>query len=486
MQRRSRTNRTRTAHSPFRRTKVVAAGGLMTLAALAVLPMPGSSAESIAAEAAAVDPGQGTAIGQTWKIDPKAAGLSIGLTFGQALAGHQNKVAKAASQAINFGVIGTTLGGEPCKPDSEPTWPREKQPKPLTVDSREEGAAEGKTEYEDHIHDSPKFGRGPWKKQVKANDTPLGEAVTTTGPIGIEGVLEIGGGVARSVSGIVGGARVAQSTVDIQHINLATVVKLSDIRWEATYNSTTAEGVVGRFTIGYTEIGGTSTPTNDPSVVIDSANVALAPFGLKMTAPKAYEAGGVLFVQPLTIGVVPNPSRDRVAGQLIDGIQPIREPLFEAMLEQDCDSADLITVFDIVVGSMTGAGEFGIELGGVQATSGEIPETGFDLGGGGNDFIFDPGTPPIPGIEGSFSPGISSGGGTTYTGTATATPRTPITRQTNPRRLDTFKPAASFKGARGGAMAGVGLATLALLALFAEGDRRKMRRAQRQTLSTEE
>jgi hypothetical protein len=35
-------------------------------------------------------------------------------------------------------------------------------------------------------------------------------------------------------------------------------------------------------------------------------------------------------------------------------------------------------------------------------------------------------------------------------------------------------------GKRGGAMAGVGLGCLALLLLVAEGDRRKMRRAQRE------
>lgn len=474
--------------SPFRRTKAVAAGGLLMLAALAVLPMPRSGAETEpAAAAAAVEPGQGTSIGQTWKIDPKAAGLSIGITFGQALAGHQNKVAKAASQAINLGVIGTTMGGAPCDPsEEEPTWPRDKQPQPLTVDSREEGAADGKSEYEDHIHDSPKFGYGPWRKQVKANDTPFGEAVTTTGPIGIQGVLEIGAGVARSFSGVVDGARVAQATVDIDHINLATVVKLGGIRWEATYNSSAAEdGVSGRFTIGHAVIGGTSSPTHDPSKAIDEANKALLPFGLKVTPPKAYQAGGVLFVQPLTIGVVPNKDRDTTAGAVIKGIQPIREPLFEEMIKADCDAADLITIFDIAVGSITGAGEFAIELGGVQATSGDIPDPGYDLSGGG--FVFDPGIPGVPGIEGSFVPGVTSAGGTAYSGAPTPTARAATTRQSNPQRAaETFTPAASFKGTRGGAMAGVGLATLALLVLFAEADRRKMRRAQRQILTTEE
>src|SRR4051794_38692198 len=82
----------------------------------------------------------------------------------------------------------------------------------------------------------------------------------------------------------------------------------------------------------------------------------------------------------MSIGVVPNAQRDAVAGAVIGGIQPIRKALVDALLEQSCKNASYVTIFDLVVGSVTGAGEFALELGGVQATSSEIPKNGFALG----------------------------------------------------------------------------------------------------------
>src|SRR5207237_5536889 len=84
-----------------------------------------------------------------------------------------------------------------------------------------------------------------------------------------------------------------------------------------------------------------------------------------------------------------------------------------------------------------------------------------------------PGTAATPSLRGgaaqSTTNGATSTAGTTPAaggGTGSASPT----------------PAAAVlpKGARGGALAGVGLAGLALLAAMAEGDRRKMRRAQRE------
>jgi hypothetical protein len=444
------------------------------MAATAALPMPKLGAQT----APSVEPGQGQAIAQGWKIDPKTGGLSFGFTFGQGLAGHQNKVARAVSQAINTGVIGGTMAGPNCD-GGPPTWPRDQQPQPLEVDSRDEGAAAGKNATD--------YGSPTFNKFARASDKPLAESVTTMQPFVIPGVLSIGGGVTRTTSGIVNGERQAIATVDIAEVNLATVVKLSDLHWEATYRSSgPGEGVVGKFTVGHAVINGVSTPATDPALLA-RANDALKLFGFKLIEPKAYQTGGVLFVDPLAIGVVPNEARDQVAKQIVDNTDDYRKRLFDEILARECDAADLISVFDIASGSMTGAGEFTINLGGAQASSSIIPKTGFSLEGVALESFLD-------GFEpggGTFTAPESIANATTsYTGPAA--PAAPTTRRavTNPgsrRQAINAEPAsATFKGTRGGAMAGVGLATLLLLALVAEGDRRKMRRAQREVPVTEE
>ena len=450
---------------PWRRVVATAAAGVTTMAVIAFVPSGASAAD---------EPGVGTAIAQTIKADPKAGGLSLGITFGQALAGHQNLVAQASSQAINLGVIGTTLGSEGCD-GSDPTMPSDQQPQPLRVDSRDPGADKGKTETEN----------GAFTKSVKANGTPYGEAVTTTAPYSIAGIMKVGGGTSTTHSGLVKGVREAQATVEISSLDLAGVVHLGSMRWEATYRSTGDKKVTGTFTIGSASANGQALPTNDPSKTLDAANTALKLLGVQLVPPIAHESGGVLFVSPLAIAVVPNAQRDAVAGAVIGGIQPIRKALTDALLEQSCKNASYITIFDLVVGSVTGAGAFALSLGGVQASSSEIPKNGFSLGdaqyslgGGGAAAVpsFDAG-----GASGSSSftgsaPEATSGGSTGGSGGGGSSAGTPIATKT----------AAAFKGRRGGGLAAAGVSALGLLAALAEGDRRKMRRAQREIPDTEE
>src|SRR4051812_33966723 len=192
-----------------RRTRLAAAISAALLGAAFV------ASYATAPASAATDPGQGNAIAQTQKIDRKAGGLSLGFTFGQALAGHQNEVAQASSQAINLGVIGSTLGSEGCD-GSAPTYPSDQQPQPLRIDSRDKDADKGKTETEN----------GAFTKSVKATSTPYGEAVTTTSGYSIAGVMTVGGGVATTHSGLVHDAREAQATVEIDSLDLAGQIHL--------------------------------------------------------------------------------------------------------------------------------------------------------------------------------------------------------------------------------------------------------------------
>src|SRR4051794_2189715 len=172
----------------------------------------------------------------------------------------------------------------------------------------------------------------------------------------------------------------------------------------------------------------------------------------------------------MSIGVVPNAQRDAVAGAVIGGIQPIRKALVDALLEQSCKNASYVTIFDLVVGSVTGAGEFALELGGVQASSSEIPKNAFSLGSasyslgggsaGGADFS----------LGGDSTSGSSVGSGdTSFTGTAPDASGGAAGDSGGTdgggggaRRLATT-PASALTGKRGGGLAVAGLASLGLV-----------------------
>ncbi len=101
---------------------------------------PGSASSSHAATSL----GTATADATTFQVDPRQAQLSVGITFGTADATYTNDTARASSQGVNLGTIGTTLAAEGCD-GGAPTLPADKQPQPLVVDSRDPGAVNGRT-----------------------------------------------------------------------------------------------------------------------------------------------------------------------------------------------------------------------------------------------------------------------------------------------------------------------------------------------------
>jgi hypothetical protein len=431
--------------------------------------------------AGGLQPGRGMALAETEKVDPRTGSLSLGITMGRSIAGHQNTVAQASSQAVDLGIIGTTAASQACD-GGDPTLPADKQPQPIQVDSRQSNSHQ--VSDQDQLSGVPI----PSRREATATPAPFGEAITTTAPIDIAGLIHIGQGVSHTTSGLVddGKTRVATATVDIDGITFPGGISMAGLHWEATWSSADQNPGKGTFTIGSASAGGQSLPTNDPSAVLTGINAALQPLGYAVKPPTASNRGGTAYVDPLTVEVFPSPTRDALANGLFGGIQPIREDLFQALLKQDCKNSTYITIFDIAVASMTGGGSFSLIFGGVQASSGEALNNQYCLGCGGN-------SSPILGTSNSNSV-LSSSTPTLGTNKATGSPSTPSSSSSGgggggaPAATAAVTPAASTKGkgARGGALAGVGLASLALLGLMAEGDRRKMRRAQREIPQFEE
>lgn len=446
----------------FRRTMAVGAVWALGMASLVVSSAPASGQ-------AGVEPGTGSAYAQGYKIDPRSGRLSFGLTYGMSLSGHQNTVAVGEARSLDLGVIGTTLAGAGCD-GGDPTLPTEDQPQPLVVRSGEDGAASGRTETENGV-----------EKQASADSTPLATSVAITAATGDRAAVLIGSTRSETSSGVIDGVRVARATTVVSEISVAVdALVIKGLRWEAAWQSAPQEKVSGSFTIEGIEIAGQAQPMSGDAVQdLAQANALVAPLGIEISPPTVRNESGISFVDPLRIGIVPSEARDGVVGGVVGALQPVREALVDALIDFDCGNASYITIADLALGSVTGAGSLNIELGGVTATSADLGATSL-LGA-----LPPPPAPsaPVPtDSSGSVGTGGSTGssaGGSSDSGGSGAV--TPV--DTQPAASNTSETASTplerIAGSRGGPLVLVGLGGLLLLGALAELDRRKMRKAQR-------
>lgn len=448
-----------THRSSYRRTKRMALA--VTTAALTVFLTtdPGAAASS-AAEPFNNGTGSATALG--YKVNPTNGNLSFGITVGESIAGHQNTAATGQSRAINLGVIGVTLAAEACD-GGDPTWAESEQPQPVIARTGEEGAAAGKTDYEQG------FPLGI-EKFAQANDKPWAQAITTIAPLGDPRAVFINGGRTISSSGIVNGnTREAIARTELGSVSLGGgVIKLNGLVWEAINRTGAVNESTGTFSVGSIEIAGQKqTLPGDGLQQIEALKVLLAPLGFDITPPKIRAAQGVEFVDPLVIGVVPSQQRDGITGPIVSALQPLRQQIVDALVAQDCGNSTYVTVADIVLGSVTGAGALGLELGGVQATTASIKA--FEFGGLPSFTLPGPTTLPTLPLIPEVAPTPPAVAPAPAAGEAPGS-----SRSSSPT-----KPVVSLSGSRGGWLAVIGGLGIALMLATAEADRRKMQHALR-------
>jgi hypothetical protein len=448
--------------SAYRRTKRTALAVAAVAIVVGVATEPGSAAPT----ETPFNKGTGSATALGYKVNPTNGNLSFGITFGEAIAGHQNTAATGQSRAINLGVIGVTLAGEGCD-GGDPTLPNDQQPQPVIARSGEDGAAEGKTETE-----KP----GGIDKFARATTDPFAEAITTIGPMGDPATLFINGGRTITHSGIIGGnTREALARTELGTVSIGGgQILLQGLTWEAIHRSGAVNETIGTFSIGSVSIGGAlqSLP-GDGFQQAAALNDLLKPLGLSISPPLVRKEQGIVFVDPLKIGIIPSPERDTVLGGIVGGAQPIRAAVTDALLAADCGNAAYITVGDVVLGSFTGAGALGLELGGVQATTSEFKQFQFGL------LPALPSLPPVAGLSNGLG-ATPVAGRPSVTGAAPAAPSAAAAPETPAAEETATEPISSkLTGERGGLMAMVGGGGLILLLATAEADRRKMQHALR-------
>ena len=394
------------------------------------------------------DPGFGEAQATLVMIDPRSAELSFGVRFGPTIADHRNGVARAVAHSTDYGLIGTAITAEGC--DGGPGMVRpEDLPQRLRADSRDPEAGTERTVQE-----------GPIVQSVLARPEPHAQATSRLSELVLPGIARIAGASNRTTSGVDDAGRPhATGAVDIAELSLAGgLVELRGLRWEA--DATGGADPVGRFTIGSATVAGTPLPTQDASAVVAAVNDVLDLLGLVLSPPRSHVEQGTLFVDPIRLGVRPNAARDRLAGEVLAALQPLREEAFGALLEVACDMGAAITVVDILLGSVTGGGSLTLNIGGTQAKLTEAEP--FDGFGAVAARPAADATPPAVAVP--------------RAPTAPAAPAPAAAPTGAARTVVAGTPATDVDMRSDGALA-VGLAVLGLGAVLVEADRRKMRAA---------
>jgi hypothetical protein len=435
--------------------------------------------------------GSGNGIATGVRIGPQTGGLTIAVTFGQALADFQGSVGRASARAIDFGILETALTAPGCGGVAS-TFKQSDFPQPLDADSRDPESNKGKWAQEGGSDPSgPLFGT-IGHEEVQADPTPRGQATTTIAAFSIPGLISMGAGKASVVSQIVGGAtREVVATVDVSGLDLGGgAVKITGLHWEAIHRSGKDEKATGEFTVSSLAIGGAKVPVPgggaELATVLGPINDALLGTGLSLDPPVLDTRGGAASLTPLRLRLDHSPLGQAAIAPLVTAAQPIREPLIDFYSAQvSCESPigsqdvpgkvgrAVVLPTDIAVSAFTGTGGFVIELGGARATTeGQVFANPFEGG------------LPSPSVEGltigASEPGDFGTTDTGFTDVGAVTPPPLATQGPGQQAVLAGRSLPdSIPGSKGGTAATVGLLGIVAVIGVALADYLRMQRGRR-------
>ena len=473
-------------HRPaFRRAGALAALTALASGALALWPTGAGAEDDFVI-------GSGMAQAQILRTGPAAGQLALAPTIGLSLADYLGTSGRGEARVFEFGALDGSI------PDDF----KEQAPS-VRVTSTDEGAEQGKDGSFAGTPAGSPISAGVIQQHADANKKPVGHSVVTMAGFSVPGEFEFSGGIAETTAGITkAGTREARATTRIGSLSLGGgVVKLTGLTWDTVQRTGADATNTGSFSIEGVSIAGQALAPPAPdqlAAVFTQINTALAPTGLVLDLPRVSKDGGIASVSPLGIRIVNSQVGNTVAGPVVGGLQPIREPVTSAVLngppppEPLPGPATAILLADVFAGVATGAGRFDAELGGVSGYTEGTRYEGYnfdftaalgDLGPtndfAGGDFGSSLGS-DLPASSSSNFASTSLGSAGPALGTTSAAPGA-ATRSPGAQQAMTASAtsAATPLGKKGGAAVAVGLVGLLGAIALAGADYRKIRAGRR-------
>jgi hypothetical protein len=463
----------------YRRTGLALILFAATTSTLMVTAPGGASAT-----AAAFYPGGGTATAQPLAIKPSTAGLGYTMTLAGSSAQYAQGLAKALSQTLTLGAIGTSLTTASCGKPA--TIQASSLPQPASVESSQGPPSQTLT-VAGTFNGS---GAGAGIEQASVTKQPSATATTKGGDMNVVGAFDMSGLQSMAQAQVVNGqTRAVQATSDVGEISLlGGLIVMKGMHWEAAQQTGAANTSSASFSLGTMVVGGVPVPTATPAqlaTAIGIVNTALAPSGFHITLPQVIQTpdthdgnGSTTQVTDLSIGIDNSALGAAVVGSQLATAQPLRTAIDKAIIGANCSLGEQLVIGDIILGVPAGGGGLDFNFGSATVNiSADAPVNAFGNFGlagansgptdtGGSTGSFTPGDAGSPSIAGT--PGTDSSGGSPTSSAASS-------GTTGSRSLGATKASAchSLSEAGGGCSGGgaalpIGIAALIfLLATFA-------------------
>ena len=350
----------------YRRTVVVGAVSVVLLV-LGLRPAAGSpSAAATPTAAAEFSNGQAKATAVVNKIAPGVGNLELALGSGVAVSELKNDLAQSQAQALDLGLIGTTLTSEGC---SDAALTPDQLPQPVRVDNRA-GDAAASEDYAPVAGETLGGGRGAVTATEKPSAVAVATAAASNGP-----AVSIGGGKATAVTEVVdGAARQAHATVEAD-VTIAGIVQLSNLRWDALHRTGKAPKAEATFDIGTAKLAGVPIPLESLQAAEGVINTALAETGITITMPRVErfkEPTDLVRITPLLISLRDSNAGKTALGPGLNASRAQREQMYTDLSAAICEAAGLLLVGDIGLSVASGTGFVTFGIGGAEAISGDF------------------------------------------------------------------------------------------------------------------
>jgi hypothetical protein len=377
-------------------------GGLLLLGLAGQLALVGGTAS---AEEASVGAGTGRASAKLVKVGPSRGSLALAPSVGLVLSDFLNTQGRGDVRMLDLGIIADFVPPEVTQ--QLPT---------LKVASTDEGAEAGRTTTIGTPAEVP-VGASAAELHAAAGPAPFGRSTFALAPLDL-GFVRVSGGRTEAFSGVVDGTvREAIGRVEVGRVDIADgAVVLEGLKWEAVHRSGSKNEEQGRFTVGSVTVAGQrfAAPDGAEQPLADALAAAapvLDPLGVQIGLPRARIEGGGVEMTPLRITFADS-ELGRLAGPVLEGIQPGREALVDGIraASEDADIAILLT--DVALGLVAGGSSLDVEIGGATAQTAESAARfsfgsgsgGFDLSAGGAASIGTGGARPPASFGSSSSP----------------------------------------------------------------------------------
>ncbi|HWE70354.1 MAG TPA: hypothetical protein VG205_08315, partial [Acidimicrobiales bacterium] len=267
----------------YRRTAVA-----LVLFCATTLTLIATSPGGASADSATFFPGTSTATASALALVPSTGGLGYTITLSTANAEYEQDLAKATSQTLNLGVIGTVITTASC--NKPPAVPASSLPQPVALESNAKPPNQTLTVAGTFNG----TGGGAGIEQASVTPTPSANAITRGGDFNVAGAIDMSGLDTTATAQVVGGnTRDVSSSADVGQISLlGGLVVLKGLHWEASKQSGAATTSAASFSMGSVVVAGVALPTPNPSqlaMVIGIVNTALAPTGFRINLPVVSE-----------------------------------------------------------------------------------------------------------------------------------------------------------------------------------------------------